>query len=332
MARRARSLILAAACTAGLATAEPVVQPEVPGSPFGRGSYVEHNLGVAGANRLYGRYEPPEWRPGSPVVVMLHGFGGSAADARLYGMERVADREGLLLAYASGPAGEWNIGANYRNASTAVQGRDDIGYLDRLLDELAGASGARTPAVYLVGNSMGGLMAVTYACARSERVAGIAAVISGMTSGQLASCRPGRPVPFALLIGSADRLLPPFNGRDHAVQGVDGSMLWLASFDESLEFWARANGCNASFSETNLPRRKPDDPTSIVRRDFGECRGAGVVGYRFEGMGHRWPGMMRHPREADDPLLAERLGPPSGQADGAELIWDFFERSRAAAR
>ena len=304
---------------------------EFPSTALGVGTYVEREVGATGAGRVVGLYQPPAWRSGGPAIVMLHGFGGSAEDARLYGMEHVADREGVMIAYASGPHGEWNIGANYRNASNEVQHRDDVGYLDQIIDYLTDSAGSKASTVYLVGNSMGGLMAVSYACQRSTRVAGIAAVISGMTSGQIAVCSPGNPIPFTLMIGSADKQLPPFEGRKYAVSGVDGSQLWLASFDEALAFWARANGCGPNPKDTEMPRRNPGDETSLLKREFSSCGAAPVVGYVFRGMGHRWPGMMRHPKEALDPSLTEKLGLPSSQADGSELIWSFFESAQSAA-
>lgn len=295
-------------------------------SRLGAGHLSVRSLAVGGPGRRYACYLPNKPSATPPVLLVLHGYGGSADDARLYGLEPLADREGFVLAYAEAPAGEWNVGHQYRNADPGVQDRDDVGYLDALISDLPHALPCVPGRVGLVGVSMGGLMAVSAAAAMPQRVAGIAAVISGMTNRQPQACGPAAALPYLLVIGEDDRLLPPDHGPEHAVAGQDGQPLWLLPYDETLAHWADWNICEGERHTTVEVGSHLGRPGQYTRHAWHRAGLEWVVGCRVAAMGHRWPGQRQHPRERSDPSLTGRLGPPAAWPEGAELVWRFLER------
>lgn len=292
---------------------------------WGRGRIVQRPLDVDGDARRYALYVPPDLDAGGTTVVVLHGYGGSADDARLYGMEIVADRERFALAYAEAPAGEWNIGHEYRNADAAVHRRDDIACLDAVIADLPLALQAPPGLVAMLGVSMGGMMGVSYAAARPGRLAAIAGVISGMTNRQPASMGPVAAVPYLLVIGEDDRLLPPDRGLDFAVPGRDGQPLWLLAYEETLSHWARWNGFDGPPVLSIESDGGEGASATLTRQVWSRGGRETVVGCRIRPLGHRWPGLLKHPREFADPSLSAKLGPACAWPEGAELVWRFLQ-------
>jgi polyhydroxybutyrate depolymerase len=292
---------------------------------WGSGEFTDLTLGADGERRSYCLYRPEAVQAAPRVVVVLHGYGGSAADSRMYGMEAVADREGFVLAYAQAPGGEWNIGHQYRNTDPAVQRRDDLAYLDALIADLPRVLEAPVRAVGLLGVSLGGVMAISHAAATRHHIGAIASVISGMTNRQWPACRTTASVPYMLVIGTKDRLLPPDNGQEFAVAGQDGQPLWLLPYEQTLTHWAASQGCIEPRLVSLVPDSAEGGISLVTRHAWLRNGREHVVGCRIHGMGHRWPGMLMHPRERTDPSLTSRLGPACGQVNGAELVWRFLE-------
>ena len=106
-----------------------------------------------------------------PVVVLLHGAGGTASLAMgNTGWADLADREGLLLVYPEGtrrdPAAPprflqnpqaWNDGSG--RGHTARTGVDDVGFLRALIEQVVESKGVDPDRLYLAGFSNGASMA-----------------------------------------------------------------------------------------------------------------------------------------------------------------------------
>ena len=76
---------------------------------------------------------------GAPLVVVLHGARGTAADMRAnLGWDALADREGIVVAYPDGRDRTWNAGRCCGPARD--RGVDDVGFLDALVGRCAGTT------------------------------------------------------------------------------------------------------------------------------------------------------------------------------------------------
>ena len=172
-----------------------------------------------------------------PLVIALHGHGGTAARMRRRsGWNAAADARGFIVAYAEGaswrniPWRSWNAGAccGYSRET----GVDDIAYLRNLLDALIAEYPVDPARVYVTGISNGGMMAYRAACELSDRIAAIAVVAGAMSA---PVCEPAAPVAVLIIHGTADRRVPYAGGR--AANGrVDPSVA------EAEAFWRRRNG------------------------------------------------------------------------------------------
>jgi polyhydroxybutyrate depolymerase len=179
-----------------------------------------HVLHVAGERRTYELHRPAGAGAHPPLVVALHGLGGSGAGFRAYsGWDDVAARTGALVAYPDSFTEGW------RSQPDADQ---DVRFLTALVRRLVARAGVDRDRVYVTGHSSGGFMSFRMACDRSGLVAGIGPVAGA----QVPDCarEPG-PVRVAAVHGTADEVVP--------YAGYGG----LPSARESARRWVRHDRC-----------------------------------------------------------------------------------------
>jgi polyhydroxybutyrate depolymerase len=262
--------LLTAACAAPTAPAtdRTVTLP----SASGDRTAIVHRAGTAG--------------PGAPLVVVLHGAGGTAADVRAdLGWDGLADREGLVVAYPDGLDRTWNAGRCCGPARD--RGVDDVAFLDALLASLRGSDGVGP--VYAVGFSNGAMMSYAWACARPGTLAGIGPVAGAL----LVDCPAPAPLTVVAVHGTADERVPIDGGP-----GPSGTP--FPSLDGSLAPFRSAAGCAADAALDDAGRARVDTWTC------GD--GRTVVRDVLDGLPHTWPG----------------AGPAAGTSDGPQDATGFL--------
>ena len=201
-----------------------------------------------------------------PLVLDLHGSGGTAADqARTSGLEALSAGDPFLVATLEAEGGRWNV--------PVQEGRpDDVAYVSDVIDHVAAQLCTDETRVYATGFSGGARMSSLLGCALGSRIAAIAPV-SGLRFP--APCA-GRPMPVLTFHGLADPQ-NPYDG--HAVgRGAE----WQESVPDALKGWAIRGGCQESVILDD-----PPGPLSTMRYD-GCAEGAEVRLIRIDGLGHRW--------------------------------------------
>lgn len=261
----------------------------------------------------------PEKLPALPAVVLnFHGGGGNAPSHQKYvRMDPLADREGFIVVYPEGTGPldgrleTWNAGTC---CGMALRDKvDDVGFVRRVLDDLARRQTYDPARVYATGLSNGAMMTYRLAAELSDRIAAIAPVAGAPVIERHATAR-AVPIlhihsvddPRALYAGG---LGPPFPLTDVRVQH--------APVEASLALWAQANGCGPNPEQRE--RREWKGHTAMLYAYPG-CR-AEVLLWKLTGAGHVWPG-------GEPDYFPRLLGPGTEVIDANEEIWKFFSRHR----
>lgn len=235
-------------------------------------------------DRWYEIYLPAR-APGAPLILALHGGGGDPDQfASASGLARAAMRQGFAVAFpaGSGRRGErlltWNGG--YCCGYAARQGIDDIGFLQRVIDDAAQRFGVDGSRVFLTGMSNGSIMAETFAARNPSRVRGVAGVSGTMDTSRN---RVQGKVPALVIHGTADPMVPYAGGQgDTSLTRTDFSS--VASVVRAF----KAPWGALSESSRRIDRR--DDGTAVVVTDYSKAGRVVVRLMTVEGGAHHWPG------------------------------------------
>jgi len=281
---------------------------------------------VGGLDRRYTVHVPPTYdgKTPVPVVVMLHGGGGTSRAAAIetdWGAK--ADEAGFLAVFPdatpSDPTQPSSFGRNPQlwndGSGRFYQGQnkvDDVGFLNAMLDDLAARFAVDSRRVFVTGFSNGASMTFRVGAELSRRVAAIAPVAGACWLENLAL---ERPIPMCYITGTADPLNALEGGAPKLLSGNSRRIPSKPKppVRDSILKWANALGCPttpASASEANGLRIETYGPG----RD-----GAEMIYVTVEGLGHTWPG--------GQSLLPEfMVGKRSDKLKATDFIWDFFQK------
>ena len=269
-----------------------------------------------GIPRSYTLYVPRAYDPGEPMplIVALHGRGGDGGGmAYLSRLNELAERAGVIVAYPDGLNREWSYLRGAPGYAEAGQ-PDDVGFLTRLVDDLARDLAIDRQRVYVTGFSNGGFMTQHLACEASETFAAFASIGATLAPSFITDCEDAPPVPILLMHGTDD----PVVAWEGAAYG--GTIL-AASMPDTAIFWAEHNQCDPEqVVREDVPKADPDAPTAVRRFRIGGCAGRGFVLYEvIEGGGHTLPGVAGR-------LDASSMGETNMDIDTGEELWAFFSQ------
>lgn len=247
-----------------------------------------NSLEFDGLTRDYLLYVPESLQQPAPLVIALHGGGGTAAQFRAEtDFDSVADQNSFIVVYPQGVNREWN---ERRGSGMTVRrsDADDVGFIDALIDHLAGQYAIDQSRIYAMGISNGGFMSLRLACDLSERLAGIGVVAAELTVDMANECNPTREMRVAIINGTDDPIIP-YDGGEVRVSGAYRGD--VAGTDFIVNNWLDWNGCNPSLFDQTVLDNRPLDETSIEITDWQDCVPFSAVRlYRVVGGGHTLPG------------------------------------------
>lgn len=248
---------------------------------------------VGGVERTYQLFAPEGAKPKAPLVIVLHGRLGSAAQVREHsGFDEEARKRGALVLYPQGIDRQWSDARQLTlKPERRMAGRDDVGFILALVDKLVAEGRVDPTRVYVAGHSNGGFMALTLLCTHAERFAGAGVVAASLPK---AECAPSRPVPLMLFHGTADSLVP-FEGGGVGRKGARG---WIRGNAETAQLLADQAHCQPPVRRAPIDADAKDG-TRVVVEDRAGCA-APVLNVIIEGGGHGWPG--RKPSLSDNTM------------------------------
>lgn len=241
-------------------------------------------LSTADGDRTTHVHHPDGAPAGAPLVIVLHGAGGSGTQVEAdLGWDALADRSGFVVAYPDGLDGTWNGGDCCGQARS--RGVDDVGFLAALAGRIAAEDRTDPRRVYAVGFSNGAILAYAWACGRPGELAGIGPVAGAV----LVPCPAPAPLTVVAVHGSADDRVPFGGGA-----GAGGAQ--YPTVDGSLAPFLAADGCSPAPVLT-------DDPPATVGT-WTCTSGFRVVRDVIAEGGHAWPGAGPEAGASDTPLDA----------------------------
>ncbi|HJW12248.1 MAG TPA: PHB depolymerase family esterase [Albitalea sp.] len=245
-----------------------------------------------------------------PLVLVLHGGGGDAANAEaMTGFTEAARREGFIVVYPEGSGRlkgrllTWNAG---HCCGRAMERRvDDVDFIRTLIARLQADYPVDPRRIYVTGMSNGGMMTHRLGIELSDRVAAIAPVVATLFGDEK---KPSHAVPALMINGQTDTHVPPAGGAPGGrfSDAWDGTPAQPAAAQGS--FWAAANGCTAQ------PETRDEGP--LLRTRYRCTPGREVELLLVKDNGHAWPGGRAGSRRGDTPSTA---------VNATELIWSFFK-------
>ena len=298
---------------------------------------IQHLMTYGDMKRDYIVHTPPQYKdeggPSLPVVLALHGGGGSAQGMEeLYGLDAYADRYGMIVVYPDGVPSAignfhtWNAGVCCGAAKRKET--DDAGFLSAVIDEVVKNFHADAAHVFVTGHSNGGMMAYRLACEIPDKIAAIASVDGQSTT----SCPKAKPVPVLQIHGTLDICVlytgGVCGGCFSAALGLPvGDAKWpCEGIHRALEQRASAYGCQPETQEAF--RRGP-----AICETWKGCPAHGTVALcRIEGGGHHWQGSQlpgfcdKNPTGDLCQRWTSEVGPVLQTVDTNALIFGFFQK------
>ena len=300
--------LLAGSCYWLLYAPHPTVPPE---------TLSETTLLVDGHLRRYSLYVPRELDKPAPVLMILHGSTGSAATIRRrsgYRFEHLARRAGAVIVYPHGTDGYWNGCRKAATHTANLRNVDDVGFLRRVVADLAESGLVDATRVYAAGYSNGGHMAYRLAVETPDLVAGIAVFAASFPAESNFDCETTAVPVKTLIVNGTDDPLNPYEGGEVSLFGFR-SLGQVRSSPDSARYFLSLHGEAAD----DLPNARY---TGVPPAEIGEwtLRGTPVVSLvTIRGGGHTIPqSVYRFPR---------LLGSTLRRDDVIDYLWCFLDGS-----
>jgi polyhydroxybutyrate depolymerase len=230
----------------------------------------------------------------TPVLIALHGSADTGGHFQQgAGLDKQADKHGFIVAYPSASTNNWAEGCNCNRPD--LDGVDDVGFLDKAIEELDVRYNIDRDRLFVVGFSQGGMFAQRLACERSGTFKSFSTVAAMISEPLSRACKPSEPVSMMMINGTADAVLPFY--------GIASGSFATKGVFETMLMWADRNECTGNIETQNY---RPSGPTTVLHSVSG-CTNAEVKAYVIVEGGHEWP---------------------RGKIDSPELLTEFFKLDR----
>lgn len=251
-----------------------------------------------GRTRSYLVHRPATPPPvgGYPLVVMLHGGLGSAAQAeRSYGWDALADQQGFVVVYPDGIDRTWNAGSCCGRAQR--DDVDDVAFLSAMVTTLEQQLAIDPRRRFVTGMSNGAMMSYRLACQTT-----LFAAFAPVAGTQLSDCDNAAPASLLAIHGADDDTVRldgrPGSGSVHVVGPA------LASV---LDGWRRRDSCPSFTTSVD---------GAVTTRTTACPEHRTVTWIIVADAGHQWPGSTARSYPGADS--------PSDAVDATTTIWRFF--------
>jgi polyhydroxybutyrate depolymerase len=283
-----------------------------------------------GRNRTALLYIPDSYSPEKsyPLVMMLHGAGGSTATVvEATGWDVMGNKEGFVTLFPNGtPKKEdnqenflynpqtWSSGMESTLAASArsahAKNIDDVGFLTALIAYVEKQIKIDSSRIYVCGHSNGAGMAYRFAFERSDLVAAVG-VMAGHFGTPAPESHMSRPVPLIQILGDKD----PFTPIEGGIAGVGNKKAVVVPALDAPKRWALLCGLDTAVFEK-------EESDSLIEYYWGthDNHHAKVISLIVKEHGHDY----LHKRSRRLPEFF--MGPFVPTIDATETFWHFFKQ------
>lgn len=260
-----------------------------------------HHLTVDGIDRTFVLDLPRTLRPGAPLVLIFHGFTGTAQSVReLAGFVPLVEKHGFVAVYPQGTKDSngrpfFQVGYQFHRDQKV----DDVRFVRDLAARLVKDLGLDERAVFATGFSNGGDMSFFLGAQREPFVAAIAPVAGTMMESWAREFRPAARISVLAVNAKNDKTTL----WDGDMQNHDGWGAYLGT-EAVLDLWVKG------LALSKVERADPLPGIQFARWS-SETDRAELRFYRMGTGGHEWP------RHLDGASMTT-----------AETIWKFFQLHR----
>lgn len=240
-----------------------------------------------GLEREYYLYRPEGLKAGAPLVIVLHGYGGSALKGKKAMMD-VADRNGFAVCYPQGikdPKGKpgWNV----RYPSQKGMKTDDVKFLIALSKELQKKFDLSPKNTFLTGMSNGGDIIYLIAMRAPKAFKAMASIAGLQFNWMETEYSYKHPLPFMEVHGTQDHTSEWLGDPEN--KGGWGAYIPVPAAVSRI---IAVNGCTEEYV-TELPRREGRNQVTLYQFKAGRPAVKGgrpteVWLYKVEGGDHSW--------------------------------------------
>ena len=284
--------------------------------PMGQSQRLEISCG--GHRRMALLRKPKNFQGSAPLVVVLHGAGGTAnwtLEETLW--DKYADEAGFLLLLPEGTREDMTRGAGFlqnpqvwndgsKRSELAQQGVDDVAFLEDIIQHVMAMGIVSGNRFFMNGFSNGAGMTFRYCIEAKNKPAAIAPV-SGLLS--IDHYPHNLTIPTIYIMGKVDPLMPLEGGT--IISPWTKKEEQRPSVIQTIHAWEKALG-GVNHSDTK------ESPEKVHRTERhcgkGDVRFTSVL---IDDLGHHWPGGRG--------TLNKRLaGQPSNRFHACSEIWKFW--------
>ncbi len=170
------------------------------------GETIEGVLKNQGIERTYKLYLPDNLKADAPLVIVLHGHGGTAMQSG-QGMCKVADEEGFAVCFPQGTSlskrekPSWNVGYPFQDEMKV----NDVEFLCKLAADLQKKYGLSRKNVFCTGMSNGGEMCYLLAYLKPDVFAAVAPIAGLTMEWMYRELVPKKHIPLMEVHGTKDK-------------------------------------------------------------------------------------------------------------------------------
>lgn len=266
-----------------------------------------------GVNRNFNAYFPADTSNQTPMVILMHGLGGSVQD--MEGLKNYFLDKSMVTLFPQAYFYE-NLpifgSTTIWNAAGTSEFLNDVIFIENAIDFMVANYTFIDPdRIYVAGMSNGGFMAYRLACDSADKIAAFASVTGHMWLIDDEDCiDQNRKIPIMQIHGTLDEVVPYYEGGN-SVWGdwnqidllFDGQTIFI---DDAITFWTDFNSLNDQNIDTLMYTN--NNLSSIKYTYLNNEVGTQFVHIKVDGGYHDW----------------FESGNGNWGFDSQEQIYDFF--------